>query len=182
MQVGPRVLAWAAELNKRLGLSMRKTCSLFEKLLGLKLTPGGLSQALDRVAQRCRGEYYRIFDQVRESPVVYADETSWWVGEAGWWLWTFTTPEATLYRVEQSRGNGIVRKTLGRDFPGVLVTDCGAMYDEINAASTSASPIICKRSSGRAILNRGGPAWKRSATSCSAGNCAGREIGRFKNA
>src|SRR5512144_118494 len=35
VQVGPRVLAWAAELNKRLGLSMRKTCSLFEKLLGL---------------------------------------------------------------------------------------------------------------------------------------------------
>ena len=131
VQVGPRVLAWAAELNKRLGLSMRKTCSLFERLLGLTLTPGGLSQALDRVAQRCRGEYYRIFDQVRESPAVYADETSWWVGEAGWWLWTFTTPQATLYRVEQSRGKGIVRKTLGRDFPGVLVTDCGRMYDEI---------------------------------------------------
>jgi hypothetical protein len=131
VQVGPRVLAWAAELNKRLGLSMRKTCSLFERLLGLRLTPGGLSQALDRVAQRCRGEYYRILDQVRESSAVYADETSWWVGEAGWWLWTFTTPEATFYRVEQSRGNGIVRKTLGRDFPGVLVTDCGAMYDKI---------------------------------------------------
>ena len=131
VQLGPRALAWGAELNKRLGLSMRKTCSLFERLLGLTLTPGGLSQALDRVAQRCRGEYYRILDQVRHSPAVYADETSWWVGEAGWWLWTFTTPEATLYRVEQSRGNGIVRKTLGRDFQGVLVTDCGAMYDEI---------------------------------------------------
>ena len=131
VQLGPRVLAWGAELNKRLGLSMRKTCSLFEKLLGLTLTPGGLSQALDRVAQRCRGEYYRIFDQVRESPVVYADETSWWVGEAGWWLWTFTTPETTLYRVERSRGKGIVRKTLGRDFRGVLVTDCGTMYDDI---------------------------------------------------
>jgi transposase len=131
VQLGPRALAWGAELNKRLGLSMRKTCSLFERLLGLTLTPGGLSQALDRVAQRCRGEYYRILDQVRQSPAVYADETSWWVGEAGWWLWTFTTPEATFYRVEQSRGNGIVRKTLGRDFRGVLVTDCGAMYDQI---------------------------------------------------
>ena len=131
VQLGPRALAWGAELNKRLGLSMRKTCSLFERLLGLTLTPGGLSQALDRVAQRCRGEYYRILDQVRQSPAVYADETSWWVGEAGWWLWTFTTPQATLYRVEQSRGKGIVRKTLGRDYQGVLITDCGTMYDEI---------------------------------------------------
>ena len=131
VQLGPRTLAWAAELNKRLGLSFRKTCSLFENLLGLKLTPGGLSQALDRVAQRCRGEYYRVLDRIRESAVVYADETSWWVGETGWWLWTFTTPQATFYRVEQSRGKAIVRKTLGREFAGVLVSDCARIYDEI---------------------------------------------------
>jgi hypothetical protein len=131
VQLGPRALAWAAELNKRLGLSMRKTCSLFHKLLGLSLTPGGLSQALDRVAARCRHEYHRLLDQIRNSPVVYADETSWWVGEPGWWLWTFTTPERTLYRVEPSRGKGIVEKTLGRSYDGCLVSDCGGMYEAI---------------------------------------------------
>lgn len=131
VQLGPRALAWATELNKRLGISIRHTCSIFQQLVGLRLTPGGLCQALDRVAARCRGEYEQLADQIRNSPVVYADETSWWVGEPGWWLWTFTTPERTLYRVEASRGGGIVSKTLGRSFAGCLVSDCGSMYNQM---------------------------------------------------
>src|SRR3990170_3031889 len=47
VQLGPRALAVAALLNKELGVTMRKTCRVLAKLLGMKLTPGGLSQALD---------------------------------------------------------------------------------------------------------------------------------------
>jgi hypothetical protein len=132
VQLGPRALAWAAELNKRVGISMRKTCGIFHKLLGLRLTAGGLSQALDRIAARCRGDYDSLLERIRNSSVVYADETSWWVGEEGWWLWTFTTPHETLYRVEENRGQAIVRQTLGEEFAGVLVSDCCNAYDQID--------------------------------------------------
>lgn len=103
MQLGPRALAIAALLNKQPGLTMRKTCRVLKKLLGLAITPGGLSQAIDRVANKTEVDYEDLQANIRGSDVVYSDETSWWVGEPGWWLWTFTTPTTTLYRVEHSR-------------------------------------------------------------------------------
>jgi len=98
-------------------------------LAGLELTAGGLSQMIDRVADRVVGDYEGLVNQIRGSPAVNADETSWWVGGPGWWLWTFTCPEVTVYRVDSSRGSKVVDTILGDDFGGVLVSDCLSSYD-----------------------------------------------------
>ncbi len=84
--LGPKALAIAAQLNKGRGLTMRKTCQVLEDLLGLKLTPGGLSQALDRVGKRLEPEYEALAQEVKAQKVVYTDETSWWVGGPGYSL------------------------------------------------------------------------------------------------
>jgi transposase len=131
VQLGPRALAIGVLLNKQLGVTMRKTCQTLRKLLGLSLSPGGLSQALDRAAGKVETDYDELLRTIRASDVVYADETSWWVGEPGWWLWTFTTPTATLYRVEKSRASEIAKETLGEAFDGMLVSDCLNVYDSL---------------------------------------------------
>jgi hypothetical protein len=131
VQLGPRALAIAASLNKRFNLTMRKTCRVLEQLFGLRLTPGGLSQALDRVADKLAGAYERLVQDIRGSPAVNADETSWWVGGPGWWLWAFTTADETLFRVECSRGSDVVREILGDGYAGVLGSDCLASYNPI---------------------------------------------------
>jgi len=61
--------------------------------------------------------------------VIYADETSWWVGGPGWHLWVFTNDGQTLYRVRNSRGRKVIHETLGESFLGVLVGDCYSSYD-----------------------------------------------------
>jgi hypothetical protein len=122
----------AALLNKHLGLTMRKTCRLLGQGLGLSITPGGLSQALDRVADKVQSSYDSLLQTLRTSDVVFADETSWYVGQPGWWLWVFTNQEATAYVVDQSRGSQVVREVLGDDFAGMLVSDCLATYDPID--------------------------------------------------
>jgi hypothetical protein len=132
VQLGPRALAMAALLNKHLGLTMRKTCRVLKGLLGLRLTAGGLSQALDRVAEKVAGAYEELVEDIRGSPAVNADETSWWVGGPGAWLWAFTTPAETLYRVEASRASGVVEEVLGPSYEGVLGTDCLSSYDPID--------------------------------------------------
>jgi hypothetical protein len=119
----------AAELNKGHGLSMRQTCRILERFAGLRLSPGGLSQALDRAADRLASHHQSLVQQLRRAPAVFADETSWWVGEPGWWLWTFTTPHTTLYVVDSSRGSQVVKRILGAQFSGTLVSDCLASYD-----------------------------------------------------
>jgi transposase len=128
VQLGPRALALGVFLNKRLGLSMRNTCRVLREF-GLSYSPGGLSQALVRTSQRVSGWFDQLRQDIRQSRAAYCDETSWWVGGPGWWLWTFTDPRTTLYRVDQSRGSQVVKEVLGEDYPGVLVSDCLATYD-----------------------------------------------------
>ena len=134
--LGPRALGLAALLNKHLGLMMRKTCGVLEALCGLRLTAGGLSQALDRVADKVAGDYEKLIDQLRDSDAVFGDETSWWVGGPGQWLWVFTDVDTTLYRVDESRESDVVVQVLGQDFQGMLpgdasggVSDCLSSYD-----------------------------------------------------
>ncbi len=53
------------------------------------------------------------------------------MGEPKWWLWVFTRPDMTLYRVRRSRGRDVIHETLGADYPGVLVSDCLNIYDDV---------------------------------------------------
>lgn len=129
VHLGPRAIALATALNKHHGLTMRRTCKVLHELAGLDLTAGGLSQMIDRVADRVAGDYEDLVNQIRGSPAVHADETSWWVGGPGWWLWTFTCPDVTVYRVDRSRGSKVVDEILGEHFAGVMVSDCLSSYD-----------------------------------------------------
>jgi len=129
--LGARALALAAWLNKRLGLTTRSVCKLLKELFGLKLTPGGLTQALDRVANKAQPAFDQLVTDLRRQSAVWVDETSWWVGGPGWWLWTFTSPELTVYHVDASRGRDVVLDMLGQDFGGVLTSDCLASYENL---------------------------------------------------
>ena len=133
VQLGPRALALAADLNKAKGLSMRKTCAILADCFSLQLSAGGLSQALDRLATKVQSQYHAIVNELRQAPVVHSDETSWWVGGPGWWLWVFVNARSTLYIVAQSRGRCVVTDLLGTNFGGVLVSDCLAIYDDATA-------------------------------------------------
>ena len=130
VHLGARALGLAALLNKHLGLTTRSTCRVLETLCGLRITPGGLTQAMHRVADKAKGSFLELLAGLRSQPTVYADETSWWVSGPRW-LWTFTTPDRTIYRVERSRGKAVVFDTLGAHFGGVLVSDCLASYENL---------------------------------------------------
>jgi transposase len=134
VQPGPNALGVALDLNKRHGLTKRKTCRVLRELFGLRLSPGGLVAAAHRMAARLGDRYDRLVDQAREASVIHADETSWWVGAPGWQLWVFANNNLTLYRVRDSRGRKVIHETLGKAFGGVLVSDCLSSYDD-------ASPI-----------------------------------------
>ncbi len=132
VQLGPRALGLACDLTKAKGLSMRKTVAVLGDHFGLKLTPGGLALLLQRVGRKMQPEYEQMAVQLRQSAVAHADETGWWVGGPGWWLWVFTTSEMTFYVVIQSRAAAVALGVLGKDFAGVLVSDCLAIYDDLN--------------------------------------------------
>jgi len=129
--LGPRALGVASYLKYMQGLSFARICKTFEEIFSLRVTPGGLSQAMHRLAEKSAHDYEEMFQRLRNSSVVHADETSWYVGEPGHWLWVFASDDATVYRIEKSRGSDIVRDMLG-DFEGVLVSDNYVSYMAID--------------------------------------------------
>lgn len=131
VQIGPRAVALATILSKVCGLTMRKTTWVLRQLCGLSLSAGGLSHAMARAAQRCQKDYQQLLMQIRSCPAVNVDETSWWVGGPGKWLWCFTTPTGTLFHVDR-RGSQVVKDVLGEQYRGVLVSDCLSSYDPID--------------------------------------------------
>lgn len=133
VQLGPRALALACDLNKAKGLSMRKTVAILDEHFGLKLTAGGLALSVQRLGRKLQPQYEQWALELRHSAVVHADETSWWVGGPGWWLWVFATAKLTVYVVIKSRAAAVALAVLGEAFGGVLVSDCLAIYDDLNA-------------------------------------------------
>src|SRR3954467_11392608 len=130
-QLGPRAHALAAALNKQFGLTMRKTCRVLQLLAGLTLSPGGLALSVQRTAAKVQPAFDSLVLEVRGAAAVFADETSWYVGAPEYWLWTFTTADATVYHVDGSRGRQVVLDMLGEHFAGILVSDCLASYENL---------------------------------------------------
>ena len=132
VQLGPNVLGLAATLNKQYGLTVRKSCAVLKSFFGLKLSPGGLTQALKRMGKKLEPAYEQLVARLRDGPYVHSDETSWWVGGPGYWLWVFADKKTTVYRVAKGRGRQVLTEALGEGFGGVLVSDCLATYDDFN--------------------------------------------------
>src|SRR5262249_29096243 len=129
VQLGPRARALALSLNKQFGLTMRTTCRVLKQLAGLTLSPGGLALAAQRTAQRVQPCFDSLVQDVRAAAAVFIDETSWYVGQPGHWLWTFTTADATVYHVDAHRDRQVVLDLLTAAFDGIVVSDCLAPYE-----------------------------------------------------
>jgi len=127
-QVGPEALSLATTLNKYLGIPLGKTTTVLDKAFGLKLTPGGLSQALTRMGTKCEPTYQDLVCQVRASCSVTMDESGWKVGGILWWLWAAVTEDTTVYGIMPGRGYDEAVRLLGADYEGFMVHDGWSIY------------------------------------------------------
>ena len=127
-QIGPHAIALAAHLNKELGLAVAKAALVLREVGGLRITPGGLHQALGRLARAAEPTYGALVEAVRRSPAVAPDETGWRVGGLREWLWAFVGEDVTVYLIAPGRGYEQACVVLGADYAGVLERDGWAPY------------------------------------------------------
>lgn len=128
VQIGPGVVSLTAYLNKVGGLSYGKVAHLLEQMAGLRVSRSTLCRALLRTASKWRPIYEEMVKTVRESPVVYPDESGWRIGGLGGWLWAFTTRRETVYSIARGRGFAEAAEVLGPEYAGTLVADGWAPY------------------------------------------------------
>lgn len=130
--LGPRAVALATQLNKELGLSPQKTSKALLQF-GIRITPGGVVQAIARQARRLEPTYDALALAVRHSSAVAPDETGWRVAARKRWLWAFVGDGVTVYLIG-GRGYEDACGILGEDFSGVLERDGWAPYRSFKQA------------------------------------------------
>jgi len=130
VMVGPRAKALAADLKHRLGGSYGKVSETLNDAFGLQVSRSGWCQADQRLAETARPVYQDLIDVVQHSSVVHADETGWRIGILSAWLWVFANQEVTVYAIRDNRSSDVVVEILGKEFKGILASDCFVAYDD----------------------------------------------------
>lgn len=128
-QLGIHTLATAAALRTQHRLPYAQISAVLANLAGLRVCPGALARQMQRMGGWFQGEYGHLQRYLRSREIVGADETGWPVNGKGWWLWTLTDEQHTLYHVDQSRGRKVIQELLGQGFAGWLVSDFLSVYD-----------------------------------------------------
>lgn len=129
--LGHRTVALAAWLYYGLAVTISQIVAVFNQHLQLKLSAGGLMQMWHRLADVFGPWYEQIHRHCLDAGVLCADETGWRVEGETWWLWCFSTEDATYYQLDESRGHPALDKFFVDEFNGVLVSDFWAAYDAV---------------------------------------------------
>lgn len=122
-QIGPNALAFAAYLNKELGVPHGRIVKMLRVRFGLMLAKATVVRGIERLGTRAEPLYRQIWIAVRKSARANGDETSWRVNGRLWWLWDFVTPAVTLYVIRHSRGSDVVLEVLGPAYVGTVGHD-----------------------------------------------------------
>jgi transposase len=130
-RVGKRAMAAAHSLHYQVGIPVRKTPLVLNLLTGMELTQGAITQDALRWAKGSVGQMYQALRAgVRDSPVVYTDDTGWKVGGEPAHLMAFDTDEATVYQVRPRHRHQEVQEVVPRNYQGVMGTDRGRSYED----------------------------------------------------
>jgi transposase len=123
VQVGPEALSMAAVLNKELGLSHGRTARVLELGYGLKWSRSGVCRALERLGNLAAPTYQELRSALRQSPVVWLDDTGWRVNARPENLRVLLSEQVAVYVIEPHRGYAEAAAILGEDYAGFLVHD-----------------------------------------------------------
>ena len=135
---GHRMTTLSAWLHYGLGVTISQVVEVLGRSMHFKVSKGGLVDAWQRLAGIFEPWHNQIGEAVRRGGTLHADETGWRVNGRTHWLWCFTTPSATAYMIDRSRGSPALKKFFTEAFDGVLVTDFWAAYNAVECAARQA--------------------------------------------
>jgi len=128
--LGPNILAQAIVLKYFHGLPYSKIATVFGELCSLKVSGGGLAQALQRLGKYLSVERDVVLKAIRKSRWVHGDETGWKIAGVGQWLWDWVNDKWALYQIRKGRGQKEAREVLGENYQGTQISDFLPAYNK----------------------------------------------------
>jgi transposase len=97
----------------------------------LALSVGEIVDVLHVVAREGKPAAQTLQEELRHSPVVHGDETTWREDGQNGYFWHFGSPTIRYFLYRHSRSGEVVNEVLGSDFDGTLVTDFYSGYSRM---------------------------------------------------
>src|SRR5215211_5014171 len=132
---GPGIEALVSYLHERHHVGYERLVEVCRDVFGLRISQGGVENALRRLVERARPTYAAIREAVRGSPVINSDETGARVAGRTRWQWAFQTPTASYHVIAPSRDGEVIDAFLAGAEPEVWGSDLWAPQ-MLTAAST----------------------------------------------
>ena len=129
---GPNLHAYVAYLKFDLGLTLGKIQRMLRAQYNLTISTGVLSEMVTRCGQKFKSEYVEMKKDLTKTSHLHADETGWRNGGINEWLWSFSNENISVYVIEPSRAQKVVRDVLGDAYGGILVSDFYGGYNKIS--------------------------------------------------
>ena len=120
--VGPTLVALIVCLSKRMRLSRRRIREFLHDWLRLDLCIGTINKCIHEAGRAVSPLTDELLEEVRESLILFVDETSWKEWGKKRWLWVFTSLKVTFYIIG-FRSQKVLDYVLGQTFKGVLMSD-----------------------------------------------------------
>jgi len=121
---GPNLMAQTALGRFHERLPNRKQAKSFDWKFDEPVSQRTIYNLTKRVADRLRPAYEEVKESVRESDVIYVDETGFPVDGDQHWAWTFVTDTEVLYTIDESRGSQVLEEVLGEEFAEDATLSC----------------------------------------------------------
>lgn len=126
-QIGPSLAAFITALTIRHHQSRRKIREFLLSWFGVAVSVGSIDRCVREVGIANEPIIEDLLQEVRAASVIHADETSWWQGKIGRWLWVVLTATTAVFHIG-SRRHEEIRDLLGDAIVGWLVTDGYGAY------------------------------------------------------
>lgn len=111
-------------------LPYNRTAQLFKDIFKIPLSEGTIKNTLTECKDSLSPEVERIKSELKNSPLIHADETGLYVDEKRWWLHVASNDLWTYYHVDQSRGKiGVDNAGILTDYTGTLMHDGWQTYN-----------------------------------------------------
>lgn len=138
-----RATAFVAFLKGVCHASYSTIQTFFRDHMGVSISRGQLAKTVAKASDALASPYDEMAKRLPNEPHLNVDETGHKdpqrIERAGsgkpprerplaWWTWAFRAGPFTLFRIVDSRGSKVLIEMLGREFDGVLGSDCFPAY------------------------------------------------------
>ncbi len=130
--IGPRARLLVCYARVHLGISLGKTQHLLNDFFGLSASRAGLLGHLRWGGALFEPVVDKLWELLRNSPVVQGDETGWRIDGLPAWAWCFRDPRLALFLIDRHRNRAVLERALGTSFAGTLVSDFYAVYNGLD--------------------------------------------------